>query len=166
MLVQPLLRNHSSLCVRNNATLEPARLVTGRLLDGTVSPIYGAFYFDRDGRSGQIKDRAALVDVSSGELIGEALNGRRTLPDWPNAVRGALAAHIACADFAFVGWDIALTDEGSVLLEGNANWCADEFQALSGQPLGNTVFSDILTNRLQGLPRLRRRESHGKLQMI
>jgi hypothetical protein len=31
-----------------------------------------------------------------------------------------------------------------MLLEGNVNWCADEYQRLEGKPLGHTKFADIL----------------------
>jgi hypothetical protein len=36
-----------------------------------------------------------------------------------------------------------------MLLEGNANWKADEWQPLTGESLGHTKFGDILETRLR-----------------
>ena len=71
------------------------------------------------------------------------------LPDWDAVLRYAKVAHRACSNFVFVGWDMAFTDHGPMLLEGNANWSADEYQSLSGEPLGHTKFADILAARLE-----------------
>jgi len=38
-----------------------------------------------------------------------------------------------------------------VLLEGNANWCADVYQSLCGKPLGHTPFVNILAERFRNL---------------
>jgi hypothetical protein len=35
-----------------------------------------------------------------------------------------------------------------MLLEGNVNWNADEYQALSGEPLGRTKFAEVLKSHL------------------
>ena len=71
------------------------------------------------------------------------------LPDWHAALRHAKVAHRACSNIAFVGWDIAFTDHGPMLLEGNANWTADEYQSLTGEPLGHTKFATVLAARLK-----------------
>jgi hypothetical protein len=73
------------------------------------------------------------------------------LPDWDAVLLHTKVAHKACANFVFVGWDVALTDRGPMLLEGNAGWSADEYQSLTGEPLGNNArFIEILAAQLRG----------------
>ena len=102
----------------------------------------------------------ALIDILSGRLVSapQELWGERpleyhpdpgcTLPDWEIALQRAKIAHGACSGFAFIGWDIAFTPQGPILLEGNANWSAGEYQRLSGEPLGHTKFPDVLATWL------------------
>ena len=111
----------------------------------------------------------ALIDVAIGRLIWAlpedspgltpsiyqyqqlGSDDAHTLPSWDAAVRHVTVAHQACSNYAFVGWDVAFTPHGPRLLEGNANWCADEYQALLGEPLGHTNFAFILRARLRAL---------------
>jgi hypothetical protein len=162
LLVQPALSNHPALYVEANGALATARLVTGRSTDGTVIPIFGFIYFGRPNRITAQHGHVALVDVINGELAATPIDCSdakhpdyrldaspdypHVLPDWGVALQHATNAHLACSNFAFIGWDIAFTINGPTLLEGNANWSADEYQSLSGQPLGNTIFADILAD--------------------
>ena len=70
------------------------------------------------------------------------------LPDWEGLLQCIKIAHRACSNLIFVGWDAAFTPNGPVLLEGNANWSASEYQCLSGEPLGHTKFAQILQEHL------------------
>jgi hypothetical protein len=168
LLVQPNLSNHPALHASSNANLATARLVTGLSTDGNVFPICGFIYFAQTDQI--IPDRyvsVALIDVASGRLMSrpQEIWGAKqpnhqidsdsdeayTLPDWETALRHAKIAHQACSNFAFVGWDVVFTDQGPMLLEGNANWSADEYQRLRGEPLGHTKFVDILAMRLRDL---------------
>jgi hypothetical protein len=158
LLVQPVLSNHPDLRVETNAGLATARLVTGLSRDGEVLPIFGFIYFARSNRITAQHGHCVLIDVASGRLISsplQAASGQfdessRILTDWNAALQFAQAAHRACSNFVFVGWDIAFTDRGPMLLEGNANWNADEYQSLSGEALGHTKFADILASRMNG----------------
>jgi Sugar-transfer associated ATP-grasp len=165
LLVQPVIWNHSSFRTGKNDALATARLVTGRSSDGVVVPIFGFIYFARPNSIKSQHGYVALIDVASGCLLSAPLpdgSGAKhwslwtdaelfghPLPDWGAAVECAKAAHQACANFVFIGWDLALSNEGPMILEGNANWTADEFQSLTGQPLGLTKFGDILADRLK-----------------
>jgi hypothetical protein len=62
------------------------------------------------------------------------------LPWWAEARALALLAHSRMRAIACVGWDVALTSSGPVLVE--ANWApgARLAQAPSGMPLGETNF--------------------------
>ena len=70
------------------------------------------------------------------------------LPDWDVALRHVEAAHNACSNIVFIGWDVAFTPEGPMILEGNTNWGAGTYQSLRGEPLGLTKFADILATQL------------------
>jgi hypothetical protein len=160
LLVQPVLFNHPDLHVETNAALATVRLVTGRSADGDVVPIYGFIYFPRPNGITAKGGHVALIDVATGRLMSAPLkdvwgaklfsyhqftDDTRTLPDWNAVLLLTKVAHQACPNFVFVGWDVALTDCGPMLLEGNAGWSADEYQSLTGQPLGNNAhFIEIL----------------------
>jgi hypothetical protein len=166
LLVQPVLFNHPDLHVETNAALATVRLVTGRSADGDVVPIYGLIYFARPNNITAKGGHIALIDVATGRLRSAPLKGiwgaklfsyhqftddARTLPDWNAVLLHTKVAHQACANFVFVGWDVALTDRGPMLLEGNAGWSADEYQSLTGEPLGNNgQFIEILAAGLTG----------------
>jgi glutathione synthase/RimK-type ligase-like ATP-grasp enzyme len=163
LLVQPLLSNHPDLTV--DGALATARLVTGCPADGDVVPIFGFVYFSRFDYRRAIEPWhfEGLIDVITGQLISGPLQDSagiiyrqrqsgsvdaRTLPDWDAALRYAKTAHRACSNFAFVAWDVALTDQGPLLLEGNATWSPGTYQHLRGEPLGHTNFAAILATRL------------------
>ena len=164
LLVQPSLSNHPTLGVDANGALATARLVTGISLGGDVAPLFGYIYF---GEPNEIvaHGRVAVIDIASGRLMSApqdfpsgkgsnvdiGLNHPCTLPDWETLLRHIKVAHQACFNFTFVGWDVAFTEHGPMLLEGNANWCADVYQSLGGEPLGHTKFASILAERLRDL---------------
>jgi glutathione synthase/RimK-type ligase-like ATP-grasp enzyme len=164
LLVQPNLTNHPDLGVEPNGALATARLVTGLASNGDVVAIFGFIYFARSDKITAQHGHVSLIDIASGRLASPTVqSGSRTnnsnpqadnrtslltLPDWETALRYAKIAHRLCANIAFVGWDIAFNRDGPVLLEGNANWSADEYQALTGNPLGHTKFATVLAARL------------------
>jgi hypothetical protein len=163
LLVQPALSNHPALRAGPNANLAPARVVTGLSADGNVSPICGYIYFWQNDQMPARYGSVALIDMASGRLSGRqplwpkkiepSANSdfASMLPDWEAALWHAKIAHQACSNFVFIGWDIAFTPEGPMLLEGNGNWCVDEYQRLRGEPLGHTKFADVLAVRLRDL---------------
>jgi hypothetical protein len=163
LLVQPVLRNHPDLRAGLNRALATARLVTGRSIDGEVSPIYGFILFASADKVTAHSNRVTLIDVANGRLMpappqdcpGASIYDYRehdevnALPDWGAALQHIKVAHQACANFVFVGWDVAFTEHGPMVLEGNENWCADTYQTLVGKPFGCTQFADILASRLK-----------------
>ena len=177
LLIQPALVNHPQLLAGPNACLAPARLVTGLSNDGEVIPIYSHIHFFYAAGKKRIPrtPRVALIDVASGrlrsppqEIYGTKRSNYlsndnsddyrtlpdwcRMLPDWDIVLQTTKVAHQVCSNYVFIGWDVALTDRGPILLEGNLNWTAADYQRLSGEPLGRTKFADILAGRLSQLP--------------
>lgn len=75
-----------------------------------------------------------------------ALQGHQ-LPHWPDAIALVTRAHrTAFPRFVSLGWDVALTPDGPVLIEANAGWGAEIMQTLNGEPLGDTVLAEILSH--------------------
>jgi hypothetical protein len=168
LLVQPVLSNHPDLGVEPNRVLATARIVTGRSLDGEVTPIFCFITFGLPDELTAHSNYVTLIDVVNGRPMpappkdapGVSMyeyrqfgpNNDFTLPDWDAALRHVKLAHQACSNFAFIGWDVAFTEHGPMILEGNANWEAAQYQTLRGEPLGRTKFSAILATRLRDGP--------------
>ena len=161
LLVQPALSNHPDLRSGPNEALATARLVTGRSIHGEVTPIFCYILFGLPNEITAHSDRVTLVDVANGRLMPTppqdspvyqyrqfGTNDACILPDWDAALRGVKAAHNACFNFVFIGWDVAFTPDGAMILEGNTNWSPGTYQTLSGEPLGLTKFADILASQL------------------
>jgi len=150
LLVQPAYTNHPSLKVERDGALAAVRLVTGRSTAGVIVPLFGFIYFPRSDEIISQHGYVTLIDVANGHLMSPDWSATKgTVPNWDLALKHATAAHKVCSSLIFIGWDIAFTEQGPMLLEGNANWSADEFQSISGTPLGLTKFSDILTEIIE-----------------
>jgi hypothetical protein len=78
-----------------------------------------------DGRAGLpwrlARSGFGLEQVPVHPVSGAALEGFR-LPDWDLACAVVLRAAEALRELPSIGWDVALTDRGPVLIEGNAWW--------------------------------------------
>jgi hypothetical protein len=160
-LAQPFIENHPDIARVTNGALASLRIVTGvdarghaefvtaliilphGLCETSVSGILCSIEY----KQGRIR-RAALA---SGEAVanhpdsGAPIVGV-VLPCWRESIDLVLRAHAtAFSRFAFLGWDIALTMEGPLLLETNSGWGAIAHQMLDG-PLGQTSFSRLVGN--------------------
>lgn len=89
-----------------------------------------------------------VLGAAAGNIVGPAFarhpaTGARIegspLPFFAQAVALAVRAHELAGIPAAIGWDIALTPAGPVLLEGNSVWGTDVMQTSFAEPLGSTV---------------------------
>lgn len=166
-LAQRRLINHPDI-----ADLSPGALATVRLI--TLIDENGAFeavraVFRMGQRADSIVDNfhaggiAAPIDLNAGTLgratdfglapsvgwldnhptTGARITGR-SLPQWAEVITLAQRAHAAFADRIIVGWDIALTDQGLLLVEGNAAPDVDNIQRPHASPLGPTRYGALL----------------------
>lgn len=171
VIVQPALANHAAVRPLAPEALCTLRLLTARAPDGAPEVTLATF---RTGSGGSASDNfssggiAVSVDLASGRLrrgvrrderqmivsvdahpdTGVAFEGF-ALPQWEEAKTLALAAHARLRAMAFVGWDVAFTDAGLVLLEGNFNPGVRIVQAGWGVPLGETNYLRYLDAHLR-----------------
>jgi putative polysaccharide biosynthesis protein len=164
LLVQPALSNHPDIRSEPNEALATARLVTGRSIYGEVTAIFCYMLWGVANKITAHSDCITLIDVANGRLMPAppqdcsgmsiyqyrrfGFNDAYILPDWNAALRHVKAAHKACLNFVFIGWDVAFTPNGAMVLEGNTNWSPATYQTLYGEPLGLTKFADILATQL------------------
>jgi hypothetical protein len=169
IILQPRVTNHGDLATLSGNGLSTVRVITIRN-PGAAPQVALACYRMPTGKS--VADNfaaggiAAGVNLETGVLgsaatkanaalrlrehpdSGAAIEGR-TLPKWREVCDLALAAHRAFASMVSVGWDVAITADGPVLVEGNAVWCVDLAQISSGRPLAATPIPACLSQYLE-----------------
>jgi Sugar-transfer associated ATP-grasp len=166
VLLQECLDNDPRIAHLSSGALCTVRIVTIRPPEGKPEVVCAVFRMATGGNSTDnfsIAGIAAPVDLTSGRLdegvhsdptlvvapapshpdTGATIAGT-FLPWWTEAKALALHAHDKLPSIACVGWDIALTGAGPILVE--ANWApgARLAQAPSGIPLGETNFMRYL----------------------
>ncbi|MDY0871666.1 sugar-transfer associated ATP-grasp domain-containing protein [Dongia rigui] len=166
-LVQERLVNDPALRDLAQDALATVRVVTAINEEGAAEAIRAVFRMP--SRKGSIVDNyhaggiAAAVDLTTGRLgaatdkgflksvgwvdrhpVSGALIKDRVLPHWPEMLALVLDAHQAFADRAIIGWDVALTDQGLVIIEGNAASDTDIIQRCHRAPLSETRYPDLM----------------------
>jgi hypothetical protein len=113
-----------------------------------------------DGQLGSAVFKARPGVFVSHPDSGATILGRR-LPHWPEVKRLAAAAHQEFKMLPSIGWDIAITDDGPVIVEGNGEWGTNVVQISHQKPLEATVIPARLAEHFDrlaeahSLPRLR-----------
>lgn len=170
VLVQRRLVNHATI-----ARLSPRALSTVRVMTTTVAGRAPAFLVGvlRMGTGDSSADNfaqggiAAPVDAETGELgvargldvndlpcvhcrhpdTDEPIAGTR-LPFWRESIDLAVRAHALIGDLPVVGWDIAITPNGPVLVEGNWNPCIKLLQVATQTPVLTTTLATAVLARV------------------
>jgi hypothetical protein len=165
-LVQPRLANHRALDDIANGALATVRLLTCRNEQGRPEPVKAAF---RMAIGNQVVDNfhqgglATAVDLATGEIgiasdlgISPAVGWRdthpvsgarfagRILPHWPEVVALGIRAHEAFPGRVIVGWDIAMLEDGAMIIEGNGKPDLDIHQRAERAPAGDGRIADLL----------------------
>lgn len=109
---------------------------------------------DADGCivGGWRRDGDRLVPVDAHPTTGASLKGR-ALPDVAAAEQLAVRAHETFrSGFNVIGWDVGLTADGPVLIEGNWNPGTDIVQLVSGRGLGDCRLGLLYRRHLDQAP--------------
>jgi hypothetical protein len=160
-VLQPLCVNHPEVRAIAAEALSTVRVLTARAVDGKPEVVRAIFRmsvgtgaadnFTAGGIASPIDERTGQLGVASRQYpwnapqlshhpdTGEKIEGF-TLPYWREVVALALKAHEAFHEFPSVGWDIAITDRGLILVEGNYNWGVNIAQLCHREPIGATQF--------------------------
>lgn len=152
-LAQEALRQHPVLAALNASSVNTLRIVTylnrdsepvvylaylrigraGRVVDNAAS---GGIIVSLDQKTGILRKPAYLMNGASATLIskhpdtGTELTSHE-LPFFFEALAQTLEAHRALPQVHSIGWDVALTETGPVLLEGNDDWGGNSVMWLS-----------------------------------
>jgi Sugar-transfer associated ATP-grasp len=174
MLVQPWLKNHPSIAHLALDSLITMRVVTCKNErdepEVTLAMLRLLSKLEPQWKHLPDEEYAAPINLLTGELglftgdnlrtshlryekhpvTGREIKGR-LLQDWPAIRDVALSAHRAFANRLLVGWDIALTDRGIFVLEGNTNLDVMFLQRVHDAPIGWSRLGGLLNFHLQGL---------------
>lgn len=163
-IVQPRLDNSVSLAGLSDGPLIDLRVITGLDPDGRPHLVAAYALLPCTDPAGRRWFVLGEVGSDGGRLIRVTLAGLQPLNEHPNT--GASLKEICIADwtrcrdltlaahasvfprFAFLGWDVAPTSDGPVLVEANDGWDLVAPQLALGLPLGRTPFAPLATARL------------------
>ncbi len=170
-IVQRRLVNHPDLRDLCAGALSCVRIMTCRNEEGGFEVTNAAFRMAQSDASTvdglHMGGVVARVDIETGELgpatdlgffaragwmdnapfSGARIKGR-VLPMWGGVRELALRAHAVFAHKVTVGWDIAITRDGPVVVEGNGSPCVDIIQRVD-EPMGATRFGELLAYHLK-----------------
>lgn len=167
LLIQLQVTNHPSISDLSSGSLLSARVLTGiengqaELIRAVLKLPIGQATTNNDGMAAPINEKTGVLGVAT---INGPNNSRythlpgtqtaileRALPDWDKAVELAICGHQLLQQFTFIGWDIAFTKSGPILLEGNWGWGIETLQKPYWSPLTDTRFAAICLNRITEL---------------
>jgi ribosomal protein L34 len=172
LLVQPRIVNHPGLADLAETSLIVLRVITCLDQHGLPKVTHGmlrvlcklepAWLVDLElgapidlgtGRLGRMtgdKAEMALGWFADHPVTGARVQGR-IVPFWDQACALAVDAHTACADRLLVGWDIAISPDGALLVEGNAYADVDFLQRVARRSIGDSPLGPLLFDRLVDL---------------
>ena len=143
-IFQDKLEQHPEMARLHPSSLNTIRLTTVRnLKTGEIRPWLSALRIGVGGLHVDNLSQGGIIvgfDLEEGHLNAEGIRrpefGRRvsvhpdsgvvfadfTIPFWKEAKEKAIQLHSMLKDIHSIGWDIAITSDGPVFIEGNDNW--------------------------------------------
>lgn len=162
-LVQEKLINHKVLQSLSNTDVCTLRIITGNKNNKNIEYFTAIFYIpipEKDYFVREKKFHVALVNKNG--VLGESYYGPDIintyknhkfnneqiaglqLPYWHEAVEMSIKIHNQLKQFRFVAWDIVLTDNGAVMLEGNHSWGTASVQRAHNKSMYDLGFWDFI----------------------
>lgn len=159
VLVQAALQAHGDLRDLALNVLTSCRIMTVRNEAGGFEATHAVFKsstrpdaivdnFHRGGIVSRVDIRTGRLGPASDAGVGQPcvwyerhpltdaqIAGRR-LPMWDQVIDAVCRAHAAFPDRVTVGWDVSITDDGPVILEGNVQSGCDMIQRTHDLPAG------------------------------
>ena len=148
-LVQPFHANHPALLSLQAEGNEPAvlRAITrnqsGKIviycayIEVPLKTVHYKYYLSvlaspSDGKLDSCSvNRQMIPKALDGDYLEQQMAGL-TLPCWSQVVDLVDAAHRHFSHIYSIAWDLIITPDGPILLEGNSNWRIDQPQVLTG----------------------------------
>ena len=118
--------------------LQPEPVGVDHLIYGAV----GCWVDQESGRLVRGRTRDSLEDTAVIPGTQKSFIGFQ-LPDWPEVKALALRAAQAFPWARSIGWDIAMSDRGPVLIEGNEEWSPSLIQLPAPQGLMTGEFEEL-----------------------
>jgi Sugar-transfer associated ATP-grasp len=87
--------------------------------------------------------QTSIVRMASHPVTGAQIEGR-VLPEWDAVQSLALKLHSHVPHRAMIGWDIAVTPKGPVMLEGNNNFDVMFLQRVHNEPASASRFGTLM----------------------
>ena len=144
-LIEECIEQHEDMNRLNSLSVNSIRVITVRWQGRT--DIIGAVLrmsIDRHVDNFAAGGIAAPVDIKKGVVSGPAISKKLVvyeehpktkciikgfkIPYWDEAVEMVIKASEVVPEVRTVGWDVAITETGPELIEGNNNWNKDTFQ--------------------------------------
>lgn len=173
-LVQKVEKNHVSWLPFTSGSLATCRIVTARMpSDNSIKPLFCVLRMpigNLDADNFALGGIAAPIDLETGilnrALAAKPINGSflfdhhpdtnqpivgSRLPHFDEVIDYALYIH---ANFktAFLGWDIALTEKGPCVVEGNIGWGADIVESTLNKALIDTDYPELFEEWMRKYP--------------
>lgn len=157
-VLQPVVRNHASLEELSGGSLVCVRVLTYSVhavprvamaaiwMPAGNSHVSNFTHEDALGApvdrvtgilgSATLKARCASPPVADHPATGAQIAGRQ-LPFWDQVIALVTRAHLAFENVPMIGWDVAITPEGPLLIEGNLDMGVESLQVVHGAPLSD-----------------------------
>ena len=160
IIVQPVVKNHSFVDQYAPNVLSTLRITTYQPVSGDVKLILAAFRMPTHSKDvdnfhaggiaagvnsdGTLTSAVSLEPDSPRHMVHPCSKAKiegETLPQWDETLKLVLKAHQCFPDIRMIGWDVAQTPEGPVLVEANTGWCVKVLQIPNQTPILSTPFS-------------------------
>lgn len=162
IILQNVVVNHSTWADFTSGALATCRLVTAKSPDNqSIIPLFaalrmpvgktdidnyskGGFYASVNMQTGELSAASGLkpvngfFDFTHHPDTGKKVQGT-TLPFWKDILEFTMHTHSKFNTF-FVGWDITLTEEGPIAVEGNIEWASRSYECPNVKPLRETEY--------------------------